>query len=158
MSKFLVEVECEVRAYALLPCGNNAVDETPYLPPEVQQLLEEFSDLMSEDFPSELPPMRDIQHQIDLIPGSILPTRPAYRLNPNETEKLQPQMVELLERGYIHENMSPCAVPALLVPKKDGSWRMCVDNRAINRIIVKYKLPIPCLDDMLDQLSGSKVF
>jgi len=158
MSRFLVEVEREDRIYALLPCGNSAVDETPELPPEVQQMLAEFSDLMLEDFPPGLPPMRDIQHRIDLIPGSILPNRPAYRLSPKEAEELQRQVVELLERGYIRESMSPCAVPALLVPKKDGSWRMCVDSRAINRITVKYRFPIPRLDDMLDQLSGSRVF
>jgi hypothetical protein len=158
MSRFLVEVEREDRIYALLPCGNSAVDETPELPPEVQQMLAEISDLMLEDFLPGLPPMRDIQHQIDLIPGSILPNRPAYRLSPKEAEELERQVVELLERGYIRESMSPCAVPALLVPKKDGSWRMCVDSRAINRIIVKYRFPIPRMDDMLDQLSGSRVF
>ncbi|XP_022875589.1 uncharacterized protein LOC111394033 [Olea europaea var. sylvestris] len=158
MSRFLVEVGREKIVYALMPRENSTASVDSEFPAEVQQLLMEFSDLMPEDLPPGLPPMRDIQHQIDLIPGSSLPNRPAYRLSPKEAEELQRQLVELLERGYIRESMSSCVVPALLVPKKDGSWRMCVDSRAINRITVKYRFPIPRLDDMLDQLSGSKVF
>ncbi|XP_022864288.1 uncharacterized protein LOC111384260 [Olea europaea var. sylvestris] len=158
MSRFLVEVGCEKIVYALMPHENSTANVDSKFPAEVQQLLMEFSDLMPEDLPPGLPPMRDIQHQIDLIPGSSLPNRPAYRLSPKEAEELQRHVVELLERGYIRESMSHCAVPALLVPKKDGSWRMCVDSWAINRITVKYRFPIPRLDDMLDQLSGSKVF
>jgi len=131
---------------------------TPSLPNSVSSLLQNFEDVFPDDTPKGLPPLRGIEHQIDFVPGSQLPNRPAYRSNPEETKELQRQVEELLEKGFVRESMSPCSVPVLLVPKKDGTWRMCVDCRAINKITVKYRHPIPHLDDMLDQLYGSKIF
>ncbi|XP_074278650.1 uncharacterized protein LOC141602245 [Silene latifolia] len=125
---------------------------------EVQGLLKECCDVFPEELPVGLPPLRGIEHQIDLIPGAQLPNKPAYRCNPEEAEELQRQVQELIDRVYVQESLSPCAVPALLVPKKDGSWRMCIDSRAVNNITIKYRFSMPRLDDMLDELSGSRVF
>ena len=133
-------------------------DLAPEIPSELLDVLQKYSDVFPDENPKGLPPVRGIEHQIDLVPGASLPNRPAYRTNPVETKELQKQIGDLLEKGYIRESLSPCAVPVLLVPKKDGSWRMCVDCRAINNITVKYRHPIPRLDDMLDELHGSCVF
>ncbi|CAA7060983.1 unnamed protein product [Microthlaspi erraticum] len=137
---------------------NLLVDNAPEIPSEMSKLLQDFQDVFPDDCPKGLPPVRGIEHQIDFVPGSTLPNRPAYRTNPVETKELQRQIDELMDKGHIRESMSPCAVPVLLGPKKDGSWRMCVDCRPINNITVNYRHPIPRLDDMLDELHGSSIF
>ncbi|WVZ80683.1 hypothetical protein U9M48_028140 [Paspalum notatum var. saurae] len=120
--------------------------------------LVDFEDVFPDEILAGLPPLRGIEHRIDLVPGGSLPNRPAYRTNPEKIKEIQRQVKELLDKGYVRESLSPCAVPVLLVPNKDGSWRMCVDCRAINAITVRYRHPIPRLDDMLDELSSSIIF
>jgi hypothetical protein len=120
--------------------------------------LQEFKDVFPAEIPSGLPPLRGIEHQIDFISGTSLPNRAAYRTNLEETKEIQRQVQELLDNGYVHESLSPCPFPVILVPKKNGTWRMCVDCRAINNITIHYRFPIPRLDDMLDELSGSTIF
>jgi hypothetical protein len=93
-----------------------------------------------------------------LIPGATLPNCAAYRTNPEETKEIHQQVQELLNHGYVQESLSPCTIPVILVPKKNGTWRMCVDCRAINNITIRYRFPMPRLDDMLDELSGSIIF
>ncbi|XP_060183112.1 uncharacterized protein LOC132613073 [Lycium barbarum] len=121
----------------------------------VENLLQDFVDVFPEEMPSGLPPLRGIEHQIDFVPGSQILNKPAYRCNPEDTKELQRQVDELLSKGLVRNSLSSCAVPVILVPKKDGTWRMCVDCRAINKITVKYHHPIPRLEYMLDELSGS---
>jgi hypothetical protein len=113
------------------------------LPAPVTNLLQEFSDVFSAEIPPGLPPIRGIEHQINFIPGASLPNRAAYRANPEETKEIQRQVQDLLDHEYIRESLNPCSVPVILVPKKDGSWRMCVDYRVINNITIRYRHPIP---------------
>ena len=101
-----------------------AIEETKSekeIPKEVEPILEEFVGVVPKEIPHGWHPMRDIQHQIDLVPGSVLPNKSAYWMSSKEHEKLTRQVDEFLNKGLIRESKSPCAVPAMLVPKKDGS-------------------------------------
>ncbi|XP_010451773.2 PREDICTED: uncharacterized protein LOC104733947 [Camelina sativa] len=133
-------------------------DNGDHIPDAIKALLKTFQDVFPEELPYGLPLVRGIKHQTYLIPGAQLPNRPAYRVNPTEAKELERQVGDLMRQGYVRQSLSPCAVPVLLVPKKYGTWRMCVDCRAVNNITVKYQHPIPRLDDMLDELSGSTIF
>ena len=86
--------------------------------------MEEFRDVFPEELPQGRPPLRGIEHVIDLVRGAPLPNKPTYRCDPSASKELQQQIEELIERGYVRESMSPCAIPALFVSKKDGTWRI----------------------------------
>jgi hypothetical protein len=128
------------------------------LPEEVQELLDNFVDIVVDELPNSLPPIRSISHHIDLIPGASLPNKAVYRLTPRENEEVRNQVQELLDKGLVRESLSPCAVPTVLSPKKDGGGRMCIDSRAINKTTIRYRFPLPRMDDLMDFLSGANFF
>ncbi|XP_051121609.1 uncharacterized protein LOC127245009 [Andrographis paniculata] len=132
-----------------------SMNDSNKLPSSFSNLLQAYDNVFPDEVPHGLPPTRGIEHQIDFVPGASIPNRSAYQANPDEVKEKKRQVEDLLSKGWIHESLSPCALPVLFVPKKDGGWRMCVDCRAVNAITVKYRHPIPRLDDMLDNLCGS---
>jgi len=124
---------------------------------KVYQVLNEFSDVFNE-MPPGLPPRRDgIGHTINT--GSAPPvSRGMYRLSPEEKAEVERQVKDLLQKGLIQPSQSPYGAPVIFVQKRDGSLRMCVDYRALNRATVKDKFPLPRIDDLLDRLKGACVF
>ncbi|GJU34546.1 putative reverse transcriptase domain-containing protein [Tanacetum coccineum] len=113
------------------------------------------------DFPEDLPglpPPRQVEFQIDLVPGAAPVARAPYRLAPSEMKELLVQLQELLEKGFIHPSSSPWGAPVLFVKKKDGSFRMCIDYRELNKLTIKNRYPLPRIDDLFDQLQGSSVY
>ena len=134
---------------------NTRIDDFPI---EVHKLLEEYVDIVVDYFPNELQPVRSIIHYIDLIPRDIFPNKAAYKMTPAENEEIRKQVQELSNKVLVREILSPCVVPTILSPKKGGEWRMCTDSRAINKITIRYRFPLPRMDDLIDCLSGSKYF
>ncbi|GKB22532.1 putative nucleotidyltransferase, ribonuclease H [Tanacetum coccineum] len=120
-------------------------------------VVREFPEVFPEDLPG-LPPVRQVEFQIDLIPGAAPVARAPYRLAPSEMQELSNQLQELADRGFIRPSTSPWGAPVLFVKKKDGSFRMCIDYRELNKLTVKNRYPLPRIDDLFDQLQGSSVY
>jgi len=108
--------------------------------------------------PKGLPPKREIVHDIYLQQDAPLPNIGMYRLSALENAEIKKQVQEFLEKGFIRPSTSPCGSPIVLVRKKDGSWRMCIDYRALNKITIKNHYPLPRIDDLLDQLKDVVYF
>ncbi|GJU03395.1 putative reverse transcriptase domain-containing protein [Tanacetum coccineum] len=105
-----------------------------------------------------LPLTQQVEFQIDLIPGAAPIARAPYRLAPSEMKELSEQLKELSDKGFIRPSSSPWGAPVLFVKKKDGSFRMCIDYRELNKLTVKNRYPLPRIDDLFDQLQGSSVY
>ncbi|GKA98148.1 putative reverse transcriptase domain-containing protein [Tanacetum coccineum] len=110
-----------------------------------------------EDLPS-VPPTRQVEFQIDLVPGTAPMAWVPYRLAPSEMKELSDQLQELSDKGFIRPSSSPRGAPVLFVKKKDGSFWMCIDYRELNKLMVKNRYPLPRIDDLFDQLQGSSVY
>ncbi|GJU65926.1 putative reverse transcriptase domain-containing protein [Tanacetum coccineum] len=119
--------------------------------------MPDFPEVFPEDLPG-LPPTRPVEFQIDLIPGAAPVARVPYRLAPSKMEELSEQLQELSDKGFIRPSSSPWEAPVLFVKKKDGSFRMCIDYRELNKLTVKNRYPLPRIDDLFDQLQGSSIF
>ncbi|GJT57367.1 putative reverse transcriptase domain-containing protein [Tanacetum coccineum] len=117
-------------------------------------IVRDFPKVFPEDL-SGLPPARPVEFQIDLIPGAAPVARAPYRLAPSEMKELSEQLQELSDKGFIRPSSSPWGAPVLFVKKKDGSFRMCIDYRELNKLTVKNRYPLPRIDDLFDQLQGS---
>ncbi|MCO5582661.1 hypothetical protein L7F22_036559 [Adiantum nelumboides] len=121
---------------------------------ELSNFLNQFQDVFIDDIPEELPPKReDDDHMIELIPGSSPPT--PYRVSQPQQEEIMRQVNKLVEKGMVRPNSFPFCSPVLLVQKKDGTYRMCVNYRALNRITIKNRFPVPRVEDLFDKLRGS---
>ncbi|KAJ0455956.1 putative nucleotidyltransferase, Ribonuclease H [Helianthus annuus] len=129
--------------------------ETPRI--EDVPVVREFKDVFPEDLPG-MPPEREIEFGIELTPGAKPVAKAPYRLAPSELQELMSQLQDLLEKGFIRPSMSPWGAPVLFVKKKDGSMRMCIDYRELNKLTVKNRYPLPRIDDLFDQLQGASWF
>nr|GEX67497.1 putative reverse transcriptase domain-containing protein [Tanacetum cinerariifolium] len=120
-------------------------------------VVKEFLKIFLEDLPG-LHPVRQVEFQIDLIPGAAPIARAPYRLAPSEMQELSDQLQELADRGFIRPSTSPWGAPVLFVKKKDGSFRMRIDYQELNKLTIKNRYPLPRIYDLFDQLQGSSVY
>ncbi|GJX38754.1 putative reverse transcriptase domain-containing protein [Tanacetum coccineum] len=143
------------RAVGITKALKSAKEDEPKL--SDISVVREFEDVFPEDL-SGLPPQRQVEFRIDLVPGVTPVAKSPYRLAPSEMQELSGQLQELQDKGFIRPSHSPWGAPVLFVKKKDGSLRMCIDYRELNKLTIKNRYPLPRIDDLFDQLQGSRYF
>jgi transposase InsO family protein len=143
---------------ASIECDDSSINICPPTDSHTQEIIHEFQDVFPPQLPSQLPPQRDIDHRIELTQTSPPTLRPVYRMSPAELDELKKQLDELVTSGFIRPSKSSFGAPILFVKKKDGTMRMCIDYRDLNRITVKNRYPLPRFDELFDRLKGAKYF
>ncbi|KAA0056194.1 ty3-gypsy retrotransposon protein [Cucumis melo var. makuwa] len=162
-SRLLPKVISAMRASKLLSQGTWSILASMVDTREVdvslslELVVRDYPDVFSEELPG-LPPHREIEFAIELEPGTIPISRAPYRMAPAELKELKVQLQELLDKGFIRPSVSPFGAVVLFVKKKDGSMRLCIDYRELNKVTVKNRYPLPKNDDLFDQLLGATVF
>ncbi|KAL0537071.1 hypothetical protein IC582_026041 [Cucumis melo] len=162
-SRSLPKVISAMRASKLLSQGTwsilaSVVDTREVdVSPSSEPVVRDYPDVFSEEFPG-LPPHREIEFAIELELGTVPISRAPYRMAPAELKELKVQLQKLLDKGFTRPSVSPWGAPVLFVKKKDGSMRLCIDYRELNKVTVKNKYPLPRIDDLFDQLQRATVF
>jgi hypothetical protein len=171
MSKYQGHIDCTRKSIFVTNSEGIQIDHIATMPsrkayykksvsgPTLDQVLVvcEYPDVFPEELPG-MPPDRDIEFIIELIPGTAPIAQRAYRMNPQELEELKRQLADMLSKGLICPSVSPWGSPVLFVDKRDGTIRLCVDYRKRNEVTIKNKYPLPKIEDLFDQLNGAKVF
>ena len=173
LSNHGAQIDCELKTVSIRsPTGGRIVYQgDKYTQIEVELQLNAMKDVKIEDipivkdfkdvFPAELPgmpPDREIEFTIDLIPGTSPIAHPPYKMGPKELVELKAQIDELEQKGFIRESVSPWGTPVIFVDKRDGGRRMCGDYRNLNNVTIKNKYPLPRIQDLFDQIRGAGVF
>jgi hypothetical protein len=125
--------------------------------PDDHPILREYRDVFPEEVLG-LPPRRDIDFLIELASGAVPMSRTPYRMSTPDLVELKLQLKEMMDKGYIQPSMSPWGAPVLFMKKKDGTLRMCIDYRQLNKVTIKNKYPLPRINDLFDQLGGASIF
>nr|CAD1817150.1 unnamed protein product [Ananas comosus var. bracteatus] len=128
--------------------GGDLREEGP--PAVIDAVLGEFKDVMPQELPRRLPPRQEVDHAIELEPGAKPPAKTPYRMAPPELEELQRQLKDLLDAGFIRPSKAPYGAPVLFQRKSDGSLRLCIDYKALNKVTVKNKYPIPLVANLFE--------
>jgi hypothetical protein len=171
MSKYQGHIDCARKAITVTSSSGVQIEHVATMPsrkayykksvsgPTLNQVpvVCEYPDVFPEELPG-MPPDRDIEFVIELIPGTAPIAQRPYRMNPQELEELKKQLADMLSKGLIRPSASPWGSPVLFVDKRDGTIRLCVDYCKLNEVTIKNKYPLPNIEDLFDQLNGGKVF